>query len=331
MEKRNLLSKFFGLMLVLSIAVSFCGCGRLNEYQQQFVDAVGIAETATDENSLNMIKDAFLKYSTLSEKDAQNEKVVEAKTRLVSLFDSKVDTLSKEEMSASLDAKISELEAVVNDLPIELQNSIPGCEKLKTIRADHLEWYVNQNEILADKIDKINEQFEALNLEETVALIDETIPLLEELKSLSYENNLEELKKDFGIVSPAESIEVLEKVKNSIVEMCYTDTYVVRFEYICDHSKQPSNFWSGTDYFMYCYNNKSSVESKRIEYNKYLDAHFKLVSWNYEDKEWFFDVGNGKTIKVHDYIIDSSYVSYNIYGVMVTPPYMAPEEQGINT
>lgn len=327
MEKCNLLSKFFVLLLVLSIAVSFCGCGRLNEYQQQFVDAVGIAETATDEYSLNMIKDAFLKYSTLSEKDAQNEKVVEAETRLVSLFDSKVETISKEEMSAPLDAKISELEAVVNDLPIELQNSIPGCEKLKTIRADHLNWYVDQNKILADKIDEINEQFEALNLEETVTLIDETIPLLEDLKTLSYEKNIEEYKKEFGILSPAESIEVLENVKSLIVEMCYTDCYVVRFEYICDHPTQPSDFWSGNDYFLYCYDNKSSVESKRIEYNKYLDAHFKLVSWDNDEKEWIYDVGNGMTIRVHDYILKS----WGYYGVMVTPPYMAPEEQGINT
>ena len=329
MKKQNLLSQVISIILVSSFVFALCGCSKkgLNEYQQQFVDSVGVAETATDENSLNTIKDALLKYSALSEKDAQNEKVEEAKTKLVTLFDGKVDVLSKEEMSASLDAKISEVEAVVNDLPIELQNSIPGCEQLKTIRDDHLKWYVDQNEILADKIDEINKQFEALNMEKTASLIDETIPLFEDMENLSYEKDMEDIKKEFGISSPAENIEVLEKVKNLIVEMCYTDCYVVRYEYICKFKKDSSNFMAGNDYFLYCYSNKGNVWKHRREYLDYLDAHFNRISFDAFDAEWVFDVGCDTPLKLSDYFIDS----YGIYGAMVCPPYMAPDEQGNNT
>lgn len=327
MKKRNLLSKILVLMLVLSIGIFSCGCGKLNDYQQQFVDAVGIAETATNENSLNMIKDAFSKYSTLTEKDAQNEKVVEAKTKLVSLFDSKVETLSKEEMSVSLDAKISEFEAVVNDLPAELQNGIPGCEKLKTIRADHLKWYVDQKNNLAEKINKINEQFEALNLEETVTLINETIPLLKDLEMLSYEKNIEDLNKEYGISSSAEGIETLENVKKLIVKMCYKDCYVVRFEYITKHTTQSNNYRTGKDYFMYFYDGRVTTITKLSDYLGYLRAHFKLVSSNLKDLEYEFEVGKDMpTLKVSEYTIES----YGIFAVMVCAPYMAPEEQGLN-
>ncbi|WP_034451151.1 hypothetical protein [Butyrivibrio sp. AE2032] len=323
MKKQNYIKMLIPIILVLSIVFSLCGCG-LNEYQQQFVDAVGVAENATDENSLDAIKNAFLKYSTLSEKDSKNKDIEDAKTRLITLFDSKIDTLSQEEMSASLDAKISEYEAVVNELPVELQNSIPGCEKLKTIRADHLNWYVDQNKIIADKIDEISEQFDALNMAETVSLIDETIPMLEDMKKLSYENNIEEIKKEFGIITPDEGIEILNKVKDLIVEMCYTDCYAVRFEYICEYNKQA--LYSEKDHFMYFYSTPSTTGEYLGKYMLYLDAHFELISKDIAKGKWTYDVGCDIPLTVTYFVFDS----YGIYAVEVFPPYMLPEEQGIN-
>lgn len=326
MRRKNSIFHIVSIVLITSLLFPLYGCGKkgLNEYQQQFVDSVGVAETATEETSLNTIKDAFVKYSTLSEKDAQNEKVEEAKTKLVTLFDSKVEALSKEEMSASLDAKISEFETVVNELPVELQSSIPGCEQIKTIRDEHLKWYVNQNEILADKIDEINKQFDALNLAETAALIDETIPLFEDMKNLSYEKDMEEIKNEYGMISPAESIEVLEKVKNLIPEMCYTDCYVVRFEYICDYTVTSDNTMIG-DYYLYGFSSKNKVWKTRTDYIDYLDAHFEQISFDPYEAVWKYDIGCDKPLEVSDYFIDSM----GIYGVMVVPPYVSPEEHNI--
>ena len=322
MKKRNLLSKILVLMLVLSIGIFSCGCGKLNDYQQQFVDAVGIAETATNENSLNMIKDAFSKYSTLTEKDAQNEKVVEAKTKLVSLFDSKVETLSKEEMSQqtfTLYRKIMDtntLELFSPDMRQHLKTII-----MAGITGDK-RWLPNEA-----VTDKINEQFEALNLEETVTLINETIPLLKDLEMLSYEKNIEDLNKEYGISSSAEGIETLENVKKLIVKMCYKDCYVVRFEYITKHTTQSNNYRTGKDYFMYFYDGRVTTITKLSDYLGYLRAHFKLVSSNLKDLEYEFEVGKDMpTLKVSEYTIES----YGIFAVMVCAPYMAPEEQGLN-
>lgn len=326
MRRNNSICHIVSIVLIASLLFSLCGCGKkgLNEYQQQFVDAVEVAETATDKKSLDAIKDAFVKYSTLSEQDAQNEKVEEAKTKLVTLFDSKVETLSKEEMSASLDEKISEFEAVVDELPVKLQRSIPGCEQLETIRDEHLKWYVNQNEILADKIDEINIQFDALNLAETAALIDEAIPQFEDMKNLSYEKDMEEIKKEYGMISPVESIEVLEKVKNLISDMCYKDCYVVRFEYICDYTVTSDNTMIG-DYYLYGFSSMNKVWEKRTDYIDYLDAHFEQISFDPYEAVWKYDIGCDKPLEVWDYFIDS----LGIYGVMVVPPYVSPEEKNV--
>lgn len=143
MEKRKSL-RGITLFLVLSIILVVNGCGKkkLNENQQQFVDSVEAAEVASDENVLNIIKDAFLQYSYLPESDKQDEKVVQAKTKLVKLFSSKIDALSQEEKTLQLDARIAEFEAIVKALPKELLESLPNYkEQIYNIRQDYKNWY----------------------------------------------------------------------------------------------------------------------------------------------------------------------------------------------
>ena len=315
------MKKAIALVLALSMALVLCGCG-LNEYQQRFIDAVSAAENSTEETSLEAIEDAFSKYLTLSEGDAKSKEVEEAKETLFELFNDKVNALSQEEMSAALDARISDLEAIVSGLPESLQGSISGCEQLKSIRSKHFLWYVDQEKLLSDNIMRINELFDGLYLSKTVEIIDETLPLLEELEGLSYELDLSSIRQQYGISSLSEIIELLENIKETIPQMCYTDCYVVRFEFLCDYPKDYIE--SGESTFWYGYSYRSTMMSKFNEYKEYLDSHFGLLAVTADDSYTYLldtDTHEQLTIKIFEV------QGWSVYAVLVTPPHMLDSEK----
>ena len=320
------MKKLVALLLALSMVFALCGCG-INEYQQQFLDAVAAAEEASEDSSLNAIENAFSKYLMLTEKDVQNKKVEEAKNALFELFNDKVSILSEEEMSASLDAKISELEAIVSALPEDLQAGISGCEQLKAIRREHFQWYTNQNSILVDKIEEINSQFEELNLAETVSLIDETLPLVRNLENLSYEKDMDAIKEEYGLTSPAEIIELLENIEELIPQMCYTDCYVVRFEYLFDYPKDYIE--SGSNFFSYGYTYRNTMLSYYREYRDYLDKHFTRTKAETKNGSTYYtyDVNCEKPLRLETLDITSYELGWYFYAVEVYPPYMLDSEK----
>ena len=333
--------RIFVLLLALTMANAMLACGGhviagsasvetftktepteepINDYQQRFVDDVNAAMNKK-ENRAEAVKKAFSVYFQLTENDAQHTAVKEAVKQLTDYFDHEVEALGLEPMSVELDARISQFESIMAILPEEIESSSKSCEQLKTIRSNHFQWYIEQNSILAEKITKISKLFDGLYLSKVDELINETIPLAMALNDTSYEKDMAEIKQQFNLSSPAEIIDMLEKIKEMIPQMCYTDTYAVRFEYICDFQKE----WieSTNSLFSYGYTNKSTMKSNYSKYQEYLGAHFACLGVKGDELTYLLEIGTDKKLVLD--MIDLQ--GWSVYAVWVTPPYMTDEEK----
>ena len=156
-------------------------------------------------------------------------------------------------------------------------------------------------------------------------LIKEIEPLLAELENVSLTKILYESLGDFDdYVSIERTKEILQDWKEMIPNLCYTDTYVVRYEIICEYPQ--SYVESGTDFFSYGYSYKSDMYADYNHYKAYLDEHYELLRTEaYDDgsSDYIYDVGNGEELELSTLVIDE----WEIYCVWITPPYLAEYEQ----
>lgn len=209
------MKRVIALILVFLMMFALSGCG-LNQNQEKFINAVSTAE-GDEDNRLDLIKAAFVEYSNLSEEDANNKKVNSSLKRLIACFDSEVESTSKETMTIELDARITALEDVAALIPESIQNESTGCELIKTIRENHLKYYIEQLNFLTSNISKIREYFDGSYYAEADALLEEMIPLAEELSTVSsYDEQLKEII-GYGMDSfLPQGIETMEDMRDFI-------------------------------------------------------------------------------------------------------------------
>lgn len=311
------------LLLCLSLAISLCGCG-ISEPQQSFLDSVGQVETA-EGNRVEAIKTAFAAYSLLSDNECRNNQVIKALEQLEGFFNVEIAALSEAPMTLSLDAKISTLEEIVSMFSDKLKNEISGCAELKDIRNAHYAYYIEQRSEVYENVTKISESFDALNLAETDSLIQETLPRMEELCKLSYKETEDAQLQDYGMTTLEDGKKTLEELQALIPEICYTDCFVVRFEYLCDYPE--SNMYSNSSEICYKFSGGRKLNTSLSEYKDYMDKHFNLIKTEYSDGDpsYFYDVGCENPLKLSR--LEMHAFGMNLYTVWVTPPYMSDAEK----
>ncbi len=311
------------LLLCLALVINLCGCG-ISEPQQSFLDSVGQIETAED-NRVEAIKAAFAAYSLLSENERKNNQVVKALEQLEGFFNDETAALSEEPMTLSLDTKIIALEEIVSLFPDELKSEISGCAELEDIRNAHYAYHIEQRSEVYENVTKISELFDALDLAETDSLIRETLPRMEELSKLSYNEAEDTQLQDYGMTTLEDGKKTLEDLQALIPEICYTDCFVVRFEYLCDYPE--SNIYSNSSEICYKFSGGRKLNTSLSEYKDYMDKHFALIKTEYSDggPSYFYEVGcenplNLSRVEMHAF-------GMNLYTVWVTPPYMSDAEK----
>lgn len=311
------------LLLCLSLAISLCGCG-ISEPQQSFLDSVGQIETE-EGNRVEAIKTAFAAYSLLSDNECRNTRVIKALEQLEGFFNVETAALSEAPMTLSLDAKISTLEEIVSMFSDKLKNEISGCAELKEIRNAHYAYYIEQRSEVYENVTKISESFDALDLAETDSLIQETLPRMEELCKLSYKETEDAQLQDYGMTTLEDGKKTLEDLQALIPEICYTDCFVVRFEYLCDYPE--SNMYSNSSEICYKFSSGRKLNTSLSKYKDYMDKHFTLIKTEYSDGDpsYFYDVGCENPLKLSR--LEMHAFGMNLYSVWVTPPYMSDAEK----
>ena len=326
------ISMIVAAILVIAMVLSFASCGQSEAAKAADALIAAIGEVGL--GSGDAITAAESAVAALEQKDKDSLKNLEILTQARQAFDEAVDLDKIGAVEALINGigtvtresgeVISAAREAYDGLEDNLKKRVPNAAVLteaeENLRKAELDYYSERAETLANNVVKISEYFDDLYLEEADELIDKTLPVARELAALPITAEIDEINKSFGMSSISEAIETLENVKELVPQMCSTDTYVVRYEYICDYPT--SKVESGADFFSYGYSNESYALLGLATYKVYLDKHFKLKKQ--EGFELFYDLADGREFRAKTFVIDS----WGVYAVFVIPPVMTKDEQG---
>lgn len=124
----------------------------------------------------------------------------------------------------------TELERVLNAydfLSEEDKELVKNSDVLSAKTDEYIAAYNEYVNSINSKIDGIEESYQNLDIVNTLAQIDELMPLLDTLKEYPFPASLE---RNPDAVDPQEAIDLCENIRTQIKDICYPGTTLVAFE-----------------------------------------------------------------------------------------------------
>lgn len=303
------MKKIIALLLLFSLCLSLCACGKSPAVKnvEALIDGIGQV-TAEKENAVISAEEAY-NALTVEEKDTVDNYTILTTARKdlnKALFIERINDIheSDDNFAKSVVDSFNEYEK----LPADEQEDEEILAAYNTL----MEHYATLYSKLSGYIEEINTHLEACEMEQVYTKSDEAIAFAKQLEQIPVTADIDEVNKRFSISTISEVIALLEESKENVISLCYADTFVMRFEYHEDFPE--SKIESLEKGYSYGYTTGSYLREHYNSYINYLKDNYS--SRKVDDDELAFDLGDGKQLMIKKAEIPS----WGFHAIWVYPP-----------
>lgn len=283
------MKRIIALMLVLSLAMSLVGCASKEEKEAaaevvELIDEIGSVSLDSEE-AITEAQDAYDDLTDRAKKLVKNyedleaaqeeldEALEEAAQEVIDLIDG-IGTVTLDSEQA-----IDEAQAAYDLLPESAKELVENDDVLEKAHEELLAVFTEKTDLMADVMEQINSAMDGFDAVTVVTLIEEYLPLAEQLE----QSKLYTLE--------AEGVSMLNEIYSLMDQICYANTNIITLDnYIKLASVSSATAYNsnegelvnvesdtGMECFTYMYDTATKWSNAFSAYTEYIETYFTLT------------------------------------------------------